>query len=63
MNYQIFILFILNTFSAVGYSLIAPLFPTLESKQNLGEDLIGFIISMFPLTNFGITPFCSLFNI
>jgi len=57
MNFQIFILFILNTFSAVGYSLIAPLFPTLK-KHNIGEDLIGFIISMFPLTNFGITPFC-----
>ena len=57
MNFQIFILAIINSFSAVGYSLIAPLFPTLGKDKKIGEDIIGTIISFFPLSNFLIIFF------
>ena len=51
MNFQILILAIINSFSALGYSLIAPLFPTLGKDKKIGEDIIGIIISFFPFSN------------
>ena len=47
----------MNTFSGMGYSILAPLFPSLGTKQGLTESLIGTIISIFALSNTLITPF------
>ena len=57
MNYKILLLFIINTFISMGYSIIAPLFPVLGKKISLSEKLLGWIISIYSLTNFAITPF------
>ena len=51
------ILFFMNTFSGMGYSILAPLFPSLGTKEGLTESLIGWIISIFALSNTLITPF------
>ena len=40
MNNKILILSIINIFSAIGYSLIAPLFPSLASDKKIGENII-----------------------
>ena len=50
------ILFLINTFSGMGYSILAPLFPSLGTKEGLTESLIGWIISIFALSNTLITP-------
>ena len=57
MNYKILILFIINTFISMGYSIIAPLFPVLGKKISLTENTLGWIISLYSLANFIITPF------
>jgi MFS family permease len=57
MNKNILLLFCINLFSAMGYSLISPLFPSIGERHNLNEAIIGWIISMYALTNFSITPF------
>ncbi len=57
MNYQILLLFIINTFISMGYSIVAPLFPVLGKKISLSENLLGWIISLYSLANFIITPF------
>ena len=57
MKPQILLLFTLNIFASMGYSLIAPLFPILATKNHLSESLLGWIISIYSLTNFLITPF------
>lgn len=57
MNKKIILLFILNTFISMGYSIIAPLFPVLGKKISLSENLLGWIISIYSLANFIITPF------
>lgn len=51
------ILFFMNTFSGMGYSILAPLFPSLGTKEGLSESLIGWIISIFAMSNTLITPF------
>ena len=57
MNYQILILFIINSFDSMGYSLIAPLFPIIGENINISESLLGWIIAVNSLANFSITPF------
>ena len=57
MNTQILILFIINTFISMGYSLIAPLFPILGKNFTISETLLGCIISIYSFSNFTITPF------
>ena len=56
MNHQVLLLFCINLFSAMRYSLIAPLFPSLGNERNISESLIGWIISTFALFNFMTTP-------
>lgn len=51
------ILFFINTFSGMGYSILAPLFPSLGTKDGLTESIIGWIISIFAMSNTLITPF------
>ena len=43
------IFFIVNMISAIPYSLVTPLLPTLSQKENFSETVLGFIISLFPL--------------
>lgn len=57
MNYKILLLFIINSFISMGYSIIAPLFPVLGKNLDLSENLLGWIISIYSLSNFVITPF------
>ena len=47
----------MNTFSGMGYSILAPLFPSLATKLGLTESLIGSLISIYALSNFLITLF------
>ena len=56
MKITIFLFFI-NTFSGMGYSILAPLFPSLGTKDGLTESIIGWIISIFAMSNTLITPF------
>ena len=54
------ILFILNMFSGMGFSILPPLFPSLTTKNGLSESLIGWIIGIFALSSTIIalfTPF------
>ena len=57
MRFEILISFIINGFVGIGYSLIATLFPILGKQINLSESLLGWIISIYSLSNFLITPF------
>ena len=57
MNYKIILLFIINSFISMGYSIIAPLFPVLGKKISLSENILGWIISVYSLANFFITPY------
>ena len=58
MKKEIIILFFINISSAIGYSLIAPLYSSEAIKRDIKEDLCGLIISMFAFSNFFATPFC-----
>ena len=52
--------------SCIGYSIIAPLFPSLGKKYNLNENIIGWMISIYGLSNTIATPFipslCKIFK-
>ena len=54
------LLFIINMFSGIGYSLIAPLFPLLGKEDGLNEELIGWVISLYPIAGTAFTPFVPL---
>ena len=55
------LLFLMNMFSGMGYSIVSPLFPLLGKKGNLGEDLLGLLISIYALSSFIFAPFVSKF--
>ena len=55
-NKRLIFFFIINFLSAIGYSLVAPLFPPLALEKGLNEATIGLIISLFAIANFLITP-------
>ena len=57
MNKEVIILFFLNMLSGVGYSIIAPLFPILGKKNMISEELLGWMISFYALSDFFSTPF------
>ena len=54
-NTTLFIL--INMFSGMGYSLVSPLFPSLGKEDNLGEDILGLIISTYSIASTILTPF------
>ena len=58
MGKEFYLLLFINICSAIGYSLIAPLYPTEALKRGIKENICGFIISMFAISNFFTTPFC-----
>jgi len=61
MNREIFLLFFVNIISGIGYSLVAPLFPSIALKRSLSEFTIGFIISLYAIANLIVTPFTDKF--
>ena len=50
-----------NIISGIGYSLVAPLYPSIAMKRGLSEFIIGFIISIYALSNLIVTPFTQNF--
>jgi predicted MFS family arabinose efflux permease len=48
---------LINAFTGVGYSLIAPLYPIIALDKNINEDMIGFIISIFAIATIIGSPF------
>ena len=46
-----FILFLINFFSGMGYSIVSPLFPPFGVKIGLTETIIGIIIGIYDLAN------------
>ncbi len=54
-NTTLFLL--INMFSGMGYSLVSPLFPSLGKKDNIGEDVLGWIISTYSIASTILTPF------
>lgn len=60
-NKEIFLLFVVNIISGIGYSLVAPLYPSIAFERGLSEFLIGIIIAVFAVSNLFITPFAHLF--
>ena len=54
-NSNLFLL--INTLSGMGYSLAAPLFPSLSDSDQLSEELLGWIISTYSLAGTLLTPF------
>jgi DHA1 family multidrug resistance protein-like MFS transporter len=55
---EVILLFVINTLSSLGYSLIAPLYPPLAKERAMPEYLIGLVISAYALIGFVITPLC-----
>ena len=60
MKKSLILLFCMNMFSGMGYSIVAPLFPILEKYFSIGEALLGLIISTYAISNTLITPFIPL---
>lgn len=54
-NTTLFVL--INMFSGMGYSLVSPLFPSLGEKDNLSEEVLGWIISTYSIAGTILTPF------
>ena len=54
-NSNLFLL--INTLSGMGYSLAAPLFPSLSNSELLTEEILGWIISTYSLAGTILTPF------
>ena len=54
-NSNLFLL--INTLSGMGYSLAAPLFPSLGNSEILTEEILGWIIGTYSLAGTLLTPF------
>jgi MFS family permease len=48
---KIFLLFFINVLSAIGYSLLAPLYPSVAKLKGVDEYMIGIIFSVFAVSN------------
>ena len=53
----VYILFLMNLITGMGYSLISPLFPPLAIQVGLTETIIGIIIGIYDLANTILTMF------
>ena len=53
---QIALLFSINVLSAIGYSLLAPLYPTVAKSKGVEEYQIGIIFSFFAISNIIAIP-------
>ena len=64
MFYQISLLFFIDILSSIGYSLLAPLYPSQALEKGVSELTIGIIFSSFAISNVITIPFTSkLINI
>ena len=54
------ILWCINTFSGMGFSILSPLFPSMGIKNGFSESLIGWIIGIYALSSTCISPFTPL---
>ena len=52
-----YILFFMNMFTAMAYSIIAPLFPGVAARHGVNEEILGFLMSILALASFCSTPF------
>ena len=52
-----YVLFFMNMFTGMAYSIIAPLFPDIATKHNVNEDILGLLISIGALASFCAAPF------
>ena len=57
MKKALVLLFCMNMFSGTGYSIVAPLFPILESDYSITEATLGLIIGTFAIASTILTPF------
>ena len=55
-----YVLFFMNMFSGMAYSIIAPLFPVIADKQGVSEEVLGYLISICALSSFCVAPFVPL---
>ncbi len=53
---QILLLFLINSLSAIGYSLIAPLYPTVAKDKGVDDSMVGIIFSFFAISNIVAIP-------
>jgi predicted MFS family arabinose efflux permease len=44
-------------FTAMAYSIIAPLFPGIAARHGVNEEILGFLMSILALASFSSTPF------
>lgn len=58
MKKEILLFFLVIVGSSSGYSLVAPLFPSIAIKRGITESMIGLIIGCFAFSNALIIPFC-----
>ncbi len=56
MKKELTLLFIINALSGIGYSIIAPLFPSMAMQKGITEDSIGFIFSCYAISNMITLP-------
>ena len=52
-----YILFFMNMFTAMAYSIIAPLFPGIATRHGVSEEILGLLMSILALASFCTTPF------
>ena len=52
-----YVLFFMNMFSGMAYSIIAPLFPVIADKKGVSEEILGYLISICALSSFVAAPF------
>ena len=52
-----YVLFFMNMFSGMAYSIIAPLFPGIAEKHGVDEEVLGYIISTSAFSSFCVSPF------
>ena len=52
-----YILFFMNMFTGMAYSIIAPLFPGIAARHNVNEEILGFLISILAFSSFCTCPF------
>ena len=52
-----YVLFFMNMFSGMAYSIIAPLFPIVAFNKGMSEEILGYLISVCALSSFCSVPF------
>ena len=52
-----YVLFFMNIFTGMAYSIIAPLFPEIATKHGVNEEILGYLISICAFSSFVFAPF------